>query len=48
MTQHEMSTRNLHKYEMMSRMLSDANAREKPRNKLEESISPLDSVKYPE
>ena len=48
MTQHEMSTRNRHKEEMKSRMLSDANDREKPRNKLEESINPLDSAQHPE
>ena len=48
MTQHEMSTRNRHKEEMMSSMLSDANNREKLRNKLEESINPLDSAQHPE
>ena len=47
MTQHEMSTRNRHKEEMKSRMLSDANDREKLRNKLEESINPLDSAQHP-
>ena len=44
MTHHEMSTRNIHKEEMMSRMLSDANDSGKPRNKLEESINPVDSA----
>ena len=48
MTQHEMSTRNRHKEEMKSRMLSDANDREKLRNKLEESIHPVDSAPHPE
>ena len=37
-----------HKEEMMTRMLSDANDREKLRNKLEESINPLDSAQHPE
>ena len=44
MTYHEMSTRNLHREEMMPRMLSDANDRGKLRNKLEESINPVDSA----
>ena len=44
MTHHEMLTRNIHKEEMMSRMLSDANDSGKPRNKLEESINPVDSA----
>ena len=41
MTHHGMSSRNLHKEEIMSRMLSDGNYRGKPRNKLEESIHPV-------
>ena len=48
MTQHEMSTRNRHKEEIMSRMLSDAYDGEKLRNKLGESINPLDSAQHHE
>ena len=47
MTTQEKSTETFHKEEMRSRMLSDAKDRDKLRNKIVESIHPLDSKHHP-